>query len=115
MRAIHSSVLGIRVEKDERDAERHSRPAFAVPRPVVDQQDRAAANRPGSPAAAEQNGQRNRAGEAAGSSAGQAAEQARRQSGGRVLSTERQGADGYRVKVLTPEGRVRKIDVPEQR
>lgn len=69
----------------------------------------------GSPAAAEQNGQRNRAGQAVGSSAGQAAEQARRQSGGRVLSTERQGADGYRVKVLTPEGRVRKIDVPEQR
>ena len=47
-------------------------------------------------------------------SAGQAAEQARRQSGGRVLSTERQGSDGYRVKVLTPQGRVRKIDVPDQ-
>lgn len=53
-----------------------------------------------------------RAGAASTRSAGQAAEQARRQSGGRVLSTERQGNQGYRVKVLTPQGRVRKIDVP---
>lgn len=43
--------------------------------------------------------------------ADEAAAQARRQSGGRVLSTQPDGDDRYRVKVLTPQGRVKKIVV----
>ena len=46
----------------------------------------------------------------------QAAERARRSSrGGRVLSAEPQGSDGYRVRVLTPDGYIRNLTVDPHR
>ena len=42
--------------------------------------------------------------------ANQAAESARRQTGGRVLNVK-PGDDGFRVKVLTPDGEVRYVPV----
>ncbi len=45
----------------------------------------------------------------------QAVESARRRHGGKVLSAERMqmdGRDGYRVKLLTPSGRVRIVQMP---
>ncbi|TVQ87611.1 MAG: hypothetical protein EA400_11150 [Chromatiaceae bacterium] len=55
-----------------------------------------------------------RDGRGGGMTADQAAEQVRQQTGGRVLRVDRTGS-GYRVKVLTPAGEVREIEVAAER
>lgn len=55
-----------------------------------------------------------RDGRGGGISADQAAAQVREQTGGRVLRVDRTSR-GYRVKVLTPAGEVREIEVAAER
>lgn len=47
------------------------------------------------------------------SSESRASERARKQTGGRVLGVS-PSDDGYRVKILTPKGEVRSIQVPDR-
>ena len=47
------------------------------------------------------------------SSESQASERARKETGGRVLGVSPSN-DGYRVKILTPKGEVRSIQVPDR-
>lgn len=54
---------------------------------------------------------RRKGGEGRQSSESQASERARQQTGGRVLGVSPSN-EGYRVKVLTPKGEVRSIQVP---
>jgi hypothetical protein len=59
-------------------------------------------------------GDRRNVGEARGTTAAEAAQSARRQTGGRVLDV-RESAEGFRVKVLTPDGEIRSILIPGRR
>jgi len=52
-------------------------------------------------------------GEGRGSSESRASERARQQTGGRVLGVS-PSKEGYRVKILTPKGEVRNIQVPDR-
>jgi hypothetical protein len=52
-------------------------------------------------------------GEGRQSSESRASQQARQQTGGRVLGVS-PSKDGYRVKILTPKGEVRSIQVPDR-
>jgi hypothetical protein len=54
-----------------------------------------------------------RSGEGRQSSESRASQRARQQTGGRVLGVSPSN-DGYRVKILTPKGEVRSIQVPDR-
>ncbi len=65
------------------------------------------------PASAEQEGRQSR-----GKDAEDAAERAQQSTGGRVLNIQDQNQPdkgGYKVRILTPDGRVRSVDVESQK